>query len=93
MRYLPALMLAILLSAPALAAEACEMEGPHNCMEINDDALAQVTKNTIAKMELTRNPHPFRTQNDEILERAASQTANLNTPSAPSHPDWAFWRQ
>lgn len=92
MRYLTAIIFAAFIATPTSLAMACEMEGPRNCMELNDAALIQATKNTVHKMELVNAPHPFRTQNDVVLENAARQTAQLKEKTQNRHPDWAFWR-
>lgn len=76
MRYLFAAILTIMMATPAFA-ESCSMEGPHNCVEMNDAQLIATTKNTIHQMQLTHEQHAFRTQNDYVLEMAARQHAQL----------------
>lgn len=91
MRYILSILFVLFMANPAFSESVyCEMEGPHNCMDKNDEQLMAVTKNTINRMELTRDPHPFKTENDEVLRKAARQHAQLVQP-APS-TDKMIWR-
>lgn len=92
MRYLLATLtlLSLFVSIPAFAGSTyCTLDGPHNCVEENEDQLVDVTRNTINHMQLTRPQHAFRTQNDVILEQAATHHAQLT--NAGSQAEKNLW--
>lgn len=92
MRYVMAIILAAFIAAPAFAqTPLCEMDGPHNCVEINEDQLIASTKDTIHDMQLTHEQHAFRTQNDDVLAAMATQHAHLK--STGSVQGTASWRK
>lgn len=76
MRYLLSIIVTVLsfsFAVPAFADTFCEMEGPHNCGEQIDDQLTAQTRKTINILHMTQDPHPFKTQNDEVLAAAAAR--------------------
>lgn len=75
----------LFLAMPAYAnSTICRIDGPHNCAEDSEARLQNLTINTIHHMELTRE-HAFKTDNDRVLEKFASNHAQL-APRAASSP-------
>lgn len=85
MRYLLTILMTLFLAMPAFAGSSiCHINGPHNCTEESEAQLQNLTLNTIHHMELTRE-HAFKTDNDRVLEKYASNHAQL-APRAVSSP-------
>lgn len=88
--------LLVLLSAPVFAQSGmCNIAGPNNCTAQSEDALLAITHDAIHNLQLTQDPHPFKTKNDEVLQAYAAQRAQAaNTAPAPAADsrDWTFWR-
>lgn len=79
--FLFAILAAVFLASPASAASTyCSMEGPHSCGSQIENQLMNITHNMVHQIQLSQSPHPFRTQNDEVLELAARQNAMLAQP-------------
>lgn len=86
MRSFLIIMMCVFFAQPVLAGGACHLEGPHNCMESNEDELIARTKSSIHQMQLTQQ-HAFKTENDTILENFARSHAQLSNPQTqPSYP-------
>lgn len=78
MRYILMITLALLISSPAFAENHyCPISGPHNCQQQNEDYLVALTKNTIHSYEIIDDPHPFKTQNDVVLQAAAQNNGKV----------------
>lgn len=78
MRYIITTIMAIFLATPVFAGSTiCNINGPHNCAEQNEDQLIALTQSTIHKEQLIQEQHPFKTENDVILEAASTQHADL----------------
>lgn len=94
MRYLLAIITVLSLGfvAPAFADTFCEMEGPHNCGEQIDDQLTAQTRKTINIINMTQDPHPFKTQNDEVLAAAAARSRLAdNAPQQDQQKQERHW--
>lgn len=96
MRYLLAIILTAFLASPAVAESYCSITGPHNCNDQISEQLTNITKNTIHNVQMSQDPHPFKTDNDRVLAAANSSTQEQNSNqeqnNAPSVPAWlAFW--
>lgn len=88
-------MLLVLLSSPVFAqSNICNISGPSNCTEQSEDVLMAITHKAVDRIQLTQDPHPFKTKNDEVLQAYAAQRARAeNVVKAPvDDRDWTFWR-
>lgn len=95
MRQIIMTALLVLLASPVFAqSNICNINGPDNCTQQSEDVLVDLTHNAIDRIQLTQDPHPFKTKNDEVLQAyAASRATAQNTVKAPSDDrDWTFWR-
>lgn len=94
MRYLLSLLFVLFLSAPALANSGfCPMNGPHNCTVQNEDQLVAITQNTIHQLQLTQDPHPFKTRNDEVMAQAQRNTTSHAQLQQNDNRDYTLFRR
>lgn len=82
MKFLMSIMMSLCFVTSAFAGEMCEFTESHRCVAENDARLANLTRNTIHVMQYTQPEHPFLTENDRILEQAATSFAQNNTAPA-----------
>lgn len=85
MKFLFTLMMSLFFATSAFAGEMCEFTESHRCVSENDARLANLTRNTIHVMQYTQPEHPFLTENDRVLEQAATSFAQNNSTTAASN--------